>query len=309
MKETAPFLGAGRAAGGRHTGARRALRMAPWKWNWRRRLMACVALAAAAFVLATFGWRLLGADSRDRSTSEREALERRIRESRAKLARLPRLRQTVGAQRGLARAPAAPAGGDWQALADLANRTGVRLIALEPAPRTPAHRGRPGEAAGRALRIDARSAFPGLYAFVRGLSTLPVLVAPGAIDVKRDANELVWAATLNVFDAIPAQRTAAGERPTAPDVGGGQSGRTLSDPFHVDTGLALPGTAAVRLVGLVHDGRRALALIEVASGTHATVAAPGQTLGAEKVAHVDALGVTLSSGTGARRLALPEDGR
>ncbi len=270
--------------------------------------MACVALAAAAFVLATFGWRLLSEERRARGISERDALERRIRESRAKLAYLPQLRRTVGAQRGTAPAAAA-AGVDWQALAELAGRTGVRLLALEPVPRVPGHRGRPGDAAGQAMRIDARSAFPGLYAFMQGLSTLPVLVVPGAIDVKRDADELVWAATLNVFGATPVQRTAALDESTASQVDSGRKGRTLNDPFHVDTGLELPGAATVRLVGLVYDGRRALALIEGASGAQATVAAPGQALGAEKIAHVDARGVTLSGRAGARRLALQEDGR
>lgn len=264
--------------------------------------MVCVALASGAFALVTYVCRELEADSRAERASATEALARQLRESRAKLARLPRLRETAQARSEATSAAAPPAAGAGYVLADLAARTGVMLRSLEPASKG----GAPGAArgpVGRTLRIDALTDFAGLDAFLSGLAALPMLVVPHAVSVKREASALAFGATLEVFDTLPSSGSE-------PDVSPGEGSRLRADPFGLRH-AGSPGRAIGRLLGFVADGRRALALFEAAgaSGAQAITAAPGQALGEERIVHVDALGVTLAGRDGIRRIALPEDGR
>jgi len=272
-------------------------------WTVKRRLMACAALAAGAFALVTFAWRVLDAGNRTERAAEIQALERRVHESRIKLSGLPRLREAVGAARVSLDAAVRPAGGEWQIVADLAARTGVKLLVLEPAARAAAGRGRHGETAERALRLEGRTDFAGLYAFVQGLSALPVLIVPRALDIKREPEGLAFEATLNVLGRSSTRLTLATGASNV-DVG-----PPRGDPFHVGAAFSSPEASATRLVGLVHGGRQALALVERASGVQTALATPGQTLGAEKIVGIDAFGVTLSGRGGVRRLSWPENGR
>jgi hypothetical protein len=265
--------------------------------------MACAALAAGAFALVTFAWRVLDAGNRTERAAEIQALERRVHESRIKLSGLPRLREAVGAARVSLDAAVRPAGGEWQIVADLAARTGVKLLVLEPAARAAAGRGRHGETAERALRLEGRTDFAGLYAFVQGLSALPVLIVPRALDIKREPEGLAFEATLNVLGRSSTRLTLATGASNV-DVG-----PPRGDPFHVGAAFSSPEASATRLVGLVHGGRQALALVERASGVQTALATPGQTLGAEKIVGIDAFGVTLSGRGGVRRLSWPENGR
>ncbi|MGN6315327.1 hypothetical protein [Trinickia sp.] len=311
MSAAQPVRGSGRSgrASKRRAAVRRLIRAisrfrSPARtWTVKRRLMACAALAAAAFALATFAWRVLDAGSRTERAAEIQALERRVHESRIKLSGLPRLREAVGAARVSPRAAVRPPGGEWQAVVDLAARTGVKLRVLEPAARAAAGRGRQGETAERALRLEGRTDFAGLYAFVQGLSALPVLVVPRALDIKREPDGLAFEATLNVLDRSSARLTLATGASNA-DAGG-----PPGDPFHVGDAFSSPEASAARLVGLLQGGRQALALFERASGVQAALATPGQMLGAEKIVSIDTFGVTLSGQGGVRRLSWPENGR
>lgn len=276
------------------------LRSPPRTWTLKRRLMTCVALAAAAFALATSAWRVHDTRKRTERAADMQSLERRVHESRIKLARLPALREAAGAARVSAGAAARPAGGEWQAVADLAARTGVKVLVLEPGARTAARRGRQGETVERALRLEGRTDFSGLYAFVHGLSALPVLVVPRALDIKREPEGLAFEATLNVLDRLAAQPTLMAAVEVGPP---------LSDPFRVGATFSSLDASAVRLVGLVHGGRHALALFEHASGVQTALATPGQALGPEKIVRIDAFGVTLSGRRGVRRLSWPEGDR
>lgn len=288
-------------------------RVPPRRWRAKRRLMACVALAAGAFALASHLAREWRAASRTAASAQVEALERQVRESRAELGRLPHLREA-------ARARAQPAAGAVDRSADarrgavaeiaaLAARTGVTLRALEPVSDAGASRTPSGKPAGRALRIDGRADFASVSAFVRGLQALPMLVVPESTSIKREADVLGVVATLNVFDAPYAQPTLVKSAPAAPDAASGVAGEPMADPF----GLGAPRTRAsasmAQLVGLLHDGRRSLVLFAGASGAQAAVVAPGEPLGSERIVRIDTHGVVLASRAGTRRIVLSEDAR
>lgn len=285
----------------------RAVRSAPRKWTPRRRFMVCTAVASASFALVTYVWRVLDAGTRATNAAAVEALEQRLRENRAKVERLPRLRQTVRVQPAQAPAVARSASGDWRAVADLASRTGVTLHALLPASAGAATRGRGGTAARKVLRVDGRADFAGLYAFLGGLSTLPMLVVPEALEIKPENGALALSATLGVFDLSAAQ--AASETAAAVGAVSGQASPRLADPFAGGVAGADAGASVGRLVGVVQDSRGALALFEAASGLQAVAAVPGQALGPERLVAIDMTGVTLANAGATRRVMLSEGER
>ncbi len=291
----------------RLAGAVASLRSPLQKWSVRRRLMACVAIAAGAFVLITSIWRAFDVGGRATSAAAIAALEQRLRESRTKLEQLPRLREDARARMGPAPTADRSPGGDWRAITGLAARTGVTLRALGPASAPAASASaRNAKSAARALRIDGRADFAGLYGFFRALSALPMLVVPEAVSVTREADALAFAATLNVFDALPTAPASFTYAQAAPDGAADDKARALADPFAIGKTGRQPDLSAARLVGLVHDGARSLALFEGASGAQTTVAVPGQMLGTERIVHIGGFGVTLASQGGTRRIALPE---
>lgn len=288
----------------RSTRPGRLLRAPAQRWSVKRRLMACTALAALAFALASFAYRAFDA-GRATGAAAIDALERQLREGRARLARMPELRAAALAHAGAP--PERSAGGELPALAELAAKTGVTLRALEPAPQAePAREG--GDRPGRALRIDGRSDFTGLYGFLRGLSALPVLVVPHTLSIKREAGALAFTGTLSVFDALP-PRPGEHYARVAPVGALGGKRQPLADPFGVAQTVSTSDLAGARLVGFVQNGRRSLALLEGASGTQAAVVGPGQSLGAERVVGIDSRGMTLASRAGARRISLRGDER
>lgn len=292
-------------------GAVASLRAPAQKWSGSRRLMAYVALAAGAFVLVTAGWRAVRDGGPAASAASIEALERRLLESRAKLAQLPHMRAAASKQAEAVRANSM-IGGDRQIVADLAAlaaRTGVTLRALEPASVADSVHPRNSSRKPRALRIAGKTQFAGFYAFVQGLSTLSAQVVPEAVSVKPESGALVFAATLHVFEGISARRAQPAAVKAAVGPAGGESGRSPVDPFRVDVAARQADASASRLVGLVRDASRSLAVFEGASGAHATLVAPGQALGAERVVRIDAGGVLLASRTGERRIALQEGER
>ncbi len=273
----------------------------------KRRLMVCTALAAVAFTLASFACRTFDA-GRATGAAAIDALERQLREGRARLARMPELREASLAQAGVPSNRSA--GGELPALAELAAKTGVTLRLLEPASQAgPARDGgnRAGRA-GRALRIEGRLDFAGLYGFLQGLPALPVLAVPQTLSIKREAGALALAGTLSVFDVSPARPRGQYARAASAGTGGGKR-QPLADPFGVAQADSVSALAGARLVGFVQDGRRSLALLQGASGTQAAVVGPGQSLGAERVVGIDSRGVTLASRQGARRISLQDDHR
>lgn len=280
------------------------LRAPAQRWSVKRRLMACTALAAVAFALASFACRVLDAGRATGATAI-DVLERQLREGRARLALMPGLRAASLAH---AVVPSnRSAGGELPALAELAAKTGVTLHLLEPASQaSPARDG--GDRAGRALRIDGRSDFAGLFAFLEGLSALPAWVVPQTLTIKREQGALAFAGTLSVFDVSPARPRAQYARAALEGTDGGKR-QPPADPFGVAQADSASDLAGAHLVGFVQDGERSLALIEGASGTQAAVVGPGQSLGAERVVGIDSRGVTLASRLGVRRISLQDDRR
>jgi hypothetical protein len=263
--------------------------------------MLCTAIASVTFMLVAYGWRVIDAGDRAAREAAVEALERRLRESRDKLSRLPQLREAARMQPASAGTAMRSSGGDWQAVAALASRTGVTLRALAPASAVAARAGS-GAAAARAWHVEGRAEFSGLYAFLTGLSTLPMLVVPDSVDIKQDKGALVLGATLEVFD-MPAVQVASAADALE------EAGHVLTNPFGEGPAEALASASVGRLAGIVRDGRRALALFEPASGQQAVALAQGQTLGAERLIGIDAAGVTLASRAGTRRVSFEEDAR
>jgi hypothetical protein len=277
--------------------------------------MVCTAVASGAFTLATYAWRSIQADDRATREAAIDALEQRLRGSREKLARLPRLREASRGQPAQQRAALRSRGGDWRAVADLASRAGVTLRSLTPVSSSHAQvqaqaaQARAGNSAGRAMRLEGRADFAGLYAFFNGLSSLPILVVPEALDIKKDKGSLAFGATLNAFDMPPPRaETATHARTAAPTGARSGAGRPIADPFGEGQVAARPSASVGRLLGIVHDGRRALALFEAASGPQVLAAVPGQTLGADRLIGIDARGVTLAGRTGTRRISLSSEG-
>ena len=286
----------------------------PQKWTARQRLMVCTAVASGAFALVTYVWRVLDAASRATQAAAVEALEQRLRESRAKLARLPQLRQSAPTQPASSPAAVRSASDDLRAVADLAARTGVTLHALVPASAATATataaRGRKRGAAHQVLRVDGQADFAGLYAFLGGLSTLPMLVVPEVLEIKSEKGALTLGATLDLFDRPIARAASANDvEPIAAAAAVAQARRPLADPFAASTSGADAGASAGRLVGVVRDGRRALALFEPASGLQAVAVVPGQSLGRDRLVAIDADGVTLANAGTTRRVRLAEGER
>jgi hypothetical protein len=287
------------------------LRAPAQKWNGCKRLMAYVALAAGAFVLVTAGWRALRDRSSAASAASIEALERRLVENRAKLARLPEMRAAASKQAEAARADRT-IGGERRAVADLAAlaaRTGVTLRALEPASAADSAHPRHDDPKPRALRIAGRGDFAAFYSFLHGLPTLPALVVPDVVSVKRESGALTFAATLHVFEAAAGQEAPPPAVKAIAGPAGGQSARSPADPFRIDVAARRPDASASRLVGLVRDESRSLAVFEGASGAQATLVAPGQAIGAERVVRIDLGGVLLAGRAGERRIVLRGDER
>jgi Tfp pilus assembly protein PilP len=66
----------------------------------------------------------------------------------------------------------------------------------------------------------------------------------------------------------------------------------------------LPDVSQLRLVGLLRDRARGLALLDTPDGV--TVVESGEQIGAERVTRLDAFGITLVKGGATRTLALTE---
>jgi hypothetical protein len=283
----------------------------PERWSATHRLFCCSALAAVAFVIGTHGWRAVGVGAAVRATkmgsgAELALLEQRIEDARAKLKRLPAMKEAAlqsQKQRGLDGAAPVLSAGPWHAISSLAGRSGMTLRSLQPGARSG-----DGDEAARLVRIEARANFAAFFSFLQGLSTLPSLVIPLKMRVGRgnewlviDATLQVIDATLPVIDALPAAPEGAEVSSPAPD----DSPGWFADSFAALSAAPSAGAGPLRLLGLMHEAARGLALIETAAGT--AVYMPGQTVGAERIVSVDARGVTLARHAQKRVMRLADE--
>jgi Tfp pilus assembly protein PilO len=274
-------------------------------WSRRRRWLVALLIAAVVFGLGAHGWVVADLGGVEASRTALEAATRHLADARRALAQLPALRREAAATPG-AKLPASWASADdVRIVSELAAQNGVSLLSVEPGATSGS-----GADSMRPIQITAHTDFVHLMAFLRGLSDLPVLIVPVDVTVNRDAASLTVRATLHVFSAlrpVPSTATAdafADESLDSDD----EEDIVFFDPFLLPQMLASgepqSDTSQLRLVGLLHDRTRGLALLDTPDG--ATTVVSGQQLGTERVTRLDALSITLANGGATRTLALAE---
>ncbi|RKE34096.1 Tfp pilus assembly protein PilO [Paraburkholderia sp. BL23I1N1] len=278
-------------------------------WSRRRRWVVALLIAAVVFGLGTHGWVVADFGGVEASRAALEAATRHLADARRALAQLPALRREAAAKPGLQLPASWTSADDVRIVSELATQNGVSLLSLEPGAVSGS-----GAQSMRPIQLAAHTDFVHLMAFFRGLSDLPVLIVPVDVTVNRDAASLGVRATLHVFSALrPATSAATDSAPAdafADETLDSEEEEDIVffDPFSLPQMLA-PGelqsdASELRLVGLLHDRTRGLALLDTPDG--ATTVVSGQQLGAERVTRLDALSITLANGGGTRTLALTE---
>jgi Tfp pilus assembly protein PilO len=273
-------------------------------WSGRRRWLVVLLIVALVFGLGAHGWVVADFSGVEASRAALTASTQRLADASRSLAQLPALRRASAAM------PAVPSLASWSSaddvriVSELATQSCVTLLAVEPgaASGVGAERGRP-------LQLTAHTDFVHLMAFLRGLSDLPVLIVPVDVTVKQDAASLSVSATLRVFSALrPAPlSTSAGAFDDASLDSDDDEDIVFFDPFsrpQMQSGGDVPDGSSLRLVGLLRDLTRGLALLDTPDGS--TTVTSGQQVGAERVTKIDALGVTLANGGATRMLVLTE---
>jgi len=274
-------------------------------WSRRRRWAAAFLIAAVVFVLGAHGWVVADLGGVEASRAASEAAERHLGDARRALAQLPALRRDAAATPG-AQLPASwISADDVRIVSELAAQNSVLLLSVEPGAASGS-----GAESMRPIQLTAHTDFVHLMALLRGLSDLPVLIVPVDVTVKRDADSLAVRATLHVYSALrPVPSTATADAFAAESLDSDdEEDIVFFDPFSLPQMLAsgepLPDVSPLRLVGLLHDRTRGLALLDTPDG--ATTVVSGQQLGTERVTRLDALSITLVSGGATRTLALTE---
>ncbi|HEX3381416.1 MAG TPA: hypothetical protein VHU21_16685 [Paraburkholderia sp.] len=275
-------------------------------WSRRRRCCVAATLAVLVFGLGTYGWNTADLTGLETSRAALAASTQRLADARRALAQLPSLRRAAAALPATASASVSwNSADDVRIVSELATQNGVALLALEPG----AANGE-GVERMRALQLTARTDFIHLMAFFHGLARLPVLIVPADVTVKQDGKGLAVAATLQVYDALrPAPETQPVSDDASPDAdeADGDEELVFFDPFaqpQISASGEAGDTTQLRLVGLLRDRSRGLALLDTPDGT--TTVAAGQQLGVERVTQLDALGITLANGGASRTLTLME---
>ncbi|WP_368623336.1 hypothetical protein [Paraburkholderia sp. BR13444] len=274
-------------------------------WSSHRRWLVATAIAALVFAFGAYGWNTADLAGLEASRAALALGTQRLAQARHALAQLPSLRRAAAAMPATV-SSAVPwnSADDVRIVSELATQSGVLLLAVEP-----------GAASGegverkRELQLTARTDFVHLMAFFHGLAQLPVLIVPVDVTVKQDGKGLAVAATLQVYDALrPASATpaaSAGVSADADEAAADDEGLVFFDPFAKPqiSASGEPGDVSeLRLIGLLRDRTRGLALLDTPDGT--TTVAAGQQLGVERVTQLDALGITLANGGATRTLTL-----
>lgn len=273
-------------------------------WSQRRRWFVILLIAALTFGVGTYGWIVADFGGIEASRAELSSSRQRLADASRSLAQLPNLRHEAVAL-SVAPSPASwSSADDVRTVSELAAQNSVTLLAVEPGAVTGI-----ATESGRPLQLTAHTDFVHLMAFLRGLSDLPVLMVPVDVTVKQEAASLSVSATLRVFTSLrPAASTTSADAfdDASLDLDDDED-VVFFDPFshpQMQAGADLPSDSPLRLVGLLRDLTRGLALLDTAEGT--TTVISGQQLGTERVTKIDANGVTLANGGATRMLALTE---
>jgi hypothetical protein len=282
----------------------RRLRVPLAAWSLRRRWLAALLIGVLVFGLGAHGWIVADLSGVEASRVALAAGVQRLAKARRSLAQLPLLRRAATGRPVVAPAASWSSADDVRIVSELAAENRVALLALEP-----------GAASGegiermRPLQLTAHTDFVHLMAFLHGLSDLPVLIVPVDVTVKQEATALSVSAKLRVFSALrpaPSNDAAHAFDDASLDADDDED-IVFFDPFahpQMQAAGELPELSQLRLVGVLRDRTRGLALLDTPDG--ATTVASGQQLGAERVTRLDALGITLAKGGTTRTLALAE---
>jgi hypothetical protein len=283
-------------------------------WRVRRRLLAASLIALVTFALGANAWVAADLAGARATHALLDDAQRRFERAQRALSELPALRASAGSANSTRPERSSDSGAstdDVRIVSQLAARGGMTLLTLEPGAVTGA-----GIDAARPLRMTALADFSQLLAFVQALPSLPVLIVPGELLVKRASDRpagglLSVSTTLNVFDALrPLDDFAKG----FPDdfAMNDDDDTVFYDPFswplRPEARVAESDAPGFRLVGLLYDLARGLGLVETPDG-EATLEA-GQRVGGENVARIDRLGITLAARDGSEhRLTFEESVR
>lgn len=281
-------------------------------WSPRRRWAIALLIALVVFSLGAHGWIVADLGRLAASRAALLASADHLADARRALAQLPSLRREAAASDATpaAIATASRASKQWtsaddvRVVSELAAQNGVALLAVEPGAASGT-----GAQSERPLQLAARTDFIHLMSFMRGLVELPVLMVPVDVVIKRDGSALSVSAALRVYSGLrpaPASLTTQ-ELADASLDSDDEEDVVFFDPFspaQMQATIDLPGQPQLRLVGLLHDRARGLALFDTPDG--ATTVASGQQIGDERVTRFDTFGITLAKGAATRTLDLAE---
>ncbi|MFM0484694.1 hypothetical protein PQQ81_29505 [Paraburkholderia strydomiana] len=281
-------------------------------WSPRRRWAIALLIALVVFSLGAHGWIVADLGRLAASRAALLASADHLADARRALAQLPSLRREAAASDATpaAIATASRASKQWtsaddvRVVSELAAQNGVALLAVEPGAASGT-----GAQSERPLQLAARTDFIHLMSFMRGLVELPVLMVPVDVVIKRDGSALSVSAALRVYSGLrpaPASLTTQ-ELADASLDSDDEEDVVFFDPFspaQMQATIDLPGQPQLRLVGLLHDRARGLALFDTPEG--ATTVASGQQIGDERVTRFDTFGITLAKGAATRTLELVE---
>jgi len=281
-------------------------------WSPRRRWAIALLIALVVFSLGAHGWIVADLGRLAASRAALLASAEHLADARRALAQLPSLRREAAASDATPAAivTASRASKQWtsaddvRVVSELAAQNGVALLAVEPGAASGT-----GAQSERPLQLTARTDFIHLMSFMRGLIELPVLMVPVDVVIKRDGSALSVSAALRVYSGLrpaPASLTTQ-ELADASLDSDDEEDVVFFDPFspaQMQATIDLPGQPQLRLVGLLHDRARGLALFDTPEG--ATTVASGQQIGDERVTRFDTFGITLAKGAATRTLDLAE---
>ncbi|MDP9650341.1 hypothetical protein [Paraburkholderia caledonica] len=281
-------------------------------WSPRRRWAIALLIALVVFSLGAHGWIVADLGRLAASRAALLASAEHLADARRALAQLPSLRREAAASDATPAAivTASRASKQWtsaddvRVVSELAAQNGVALLAVEPGAASGT-----GAQSERPLQLAARTDFIHLMSFMRGLIELPVLMVPVDVVIKRDGSALSVSAALRVYSGLrpaPASLTTQ-ELADASLDSDDEEDVVFFDPFspaQMQATIDLPGQPQLRLVGLLHDRARGLALFDTPDG--ATTVASGQQIGDERVTRFDTFGITLAKGAATRTLDLAE---
>lgn len=281
------------------SGIRPAFRWWPpfYQWHARRRLVVAGVISVMTWILACGAWTIAGSGgARGREMALADA-KQRLANAQRQITGLPALRKATQTEISTSpRSNTHPASAaravnpadDIRFLSQLATKTGLTLLSLEPGAEN-----RKGSPAGRFLKLTAQTDFAHLNDFFRQMPALPMLVVPAEVTIRHEGDILSMAAVFQLFDELRAPAPAP--ESVAPEHYAGK----LIDPFIPPSGDA-PGSRALRLAGVIEDGTHAIALMQTPDGMQTVKR--GDVLGGERVARIGMPEIVLSRGTAMRAL-------